>query len=62
MNAAEVTDMKKIGIIIGVVFVTMAALFNLAIQYQLSLSNLLFSKWDLDTITITDFAVEMKIT
>lgn len=26
------------------------------------MSNLYFAKWDLDTITITDYSVEMKIT
>lgn len=62
MNDQELRDMRRIGVVIAVVFLIMAAFFNLMMQYQLKTSNLLFNKWDLDTITITDYAVEMKIT
>jgi hypothetical protein len=62
MNDQEVRNMRRIGVVIAVVFLIVAAFFNLMMQYQLNMSNLLYAKWDLDTITITDYSVEMKIT
>ena len=62
MDDSEIVSMRRIGVVLAMIMLLMAAFFNLMIQYQLSLSNLMFAQWDLDTITITDFSVEMKIT
>ena len=58
---ATITEKRKIGVIVAAIFMFIAAIFNIYMYKREKESIIQFKEWDLDTVTVTDFAVMMNI-
>lgn len=56
-----IVEKRKVGVLVAALFLCMAAFFNIYMYKREKESIIQFKEWDLDTVTVTDFAVMMNI-
>jgi len=62
MDSQTTKDMQHFGLKVISLFMLMAAAMNLLVYYLQQMTSIQFKKWDVATVTTSDFSVELNIT
>ena len=57
MGPKEKTEIQEFAVMLVSVFLAAAAFFYVAIDYSQKYSEILFKKWDMNTVTVSDYTV-----